>query len=228
LGVFAAGLLTMSAFAVPAGATAHPSGASLSGGATVSAPAPGTASATATLPPGEAQYDGKVINMSTGLSGTMSCLIPAQGSAQCYDTYQLAKSAAREISSQEIANDAAASGAVSGNLRRAAVAALGAHALGTHDDGPCQGDGTQWLWLFQNSNYGGASVGLQGTDTWWDLRGAGFQKQTSSYINDTACTAWAIQTYDGSGPWLTINPWSYSSYVGNAWNDKITMVYIAG
>jgi hypothetical protein len=216
------------ALALPASATTHASGGTTK---TVAAVAAVTTTAP-TLPVGEAMYNGKVIDLSKGWGGAASCIVPSTGNAQCFDTQAEAKTAANAISAQEVAvSQAAAASAQMRSAHRSSVAfaaaAVKAHTRSAHDSGPCQGDSSQFVWLYQNSNYGGASIGLQGTDTWWDMRTFAFQNQMSSYINNTGCELYGIQTYDGSGSWLYINPWSYTSYVGNAWNDKLTMLYIA-
>ncbi|HWD24215.1 MAG TPA: hypothetical protein VG368_02015 [Acidimicrobiales bacterium] len=225
----AAGLavVAMCTLISPVGAATHSSGGVTSTG-TVAAP---TTPTVATLPRGEAVFNGKVINLSTpGWGGAKSCIVPTMGNAQCFATQAEAKIAAQNVSAQEQAVYAA-TGATPlvrhGSAKAQATAALKSRRFGGRDDGACNQDGTQWLWLYVDANYGGASIGLQGTDTWNDLRDFGFQQTMSSYINETACEIYMIETYDSSGPWLFVSPWTYTSYVGNYWNDKITMVYIA-
>ena len=215
------------ALAMPAGATSHASGGTTK---TVAAVTSGT-TAPAVLPAGEAEYNGKVIDLSQSWDGAASCIVPTTGNAECFDTQAEAKTAANAIAAQETASAQAGTGAQVRGAHRsnpaAAAAKLKSHTRTAHDNGPCNGDGSQFVWLYQNSNYGGSSLGLQGTDVWWNLSDYGFQNTTSSYINATACGLYFIQTYDGSGPWMYPSPWQYQSYIGNAWNDKLTMVYIA-
>jgi hypothetical protein len=214
------------ALAMPAGATSHASGGAAKSVAMVTS---GTGAGTV-LPAGEAEYDGKVINLAQSWGGATSCIVPTMGSAQCFDTQAEAKAAANAISAQESAAQTGSSALARGAHRSTpavASAKLKARTRTAHGNGPCNGDGSQFVWLYQNSNYGGGSLGLQDSDTWLNLADYSFQNTTSSYINATACELYFIQTYDGTGPWMYPSPWQYQSYIGNAWNDKLTMVYIA-
>ena len=229
LSILGAGMLVTAIAAIPAGATARSSGTTLGSTGAIAAPT----TTMPLLPHGEAYFGDKVIDLAQGWSGVQSCLIPSNGSEQCFSSQAAAKAAAGVISAQEQAVNAAAQSSVGAqrrtvaNARAIAKAKAKGHVRGGRDDGPCLGDNTEWLWLYQNSNFGGYSVGIQGTDVRVDLRSSAFQNQTSSYINDTGCEVFMVQNYDLSGPWLSVGVWTYSTYIGNAWNDKVVAVYIA-
>lgn len=210
--------------AAPAYASAHVTRAG--------APQPPTASAgqgvqVGPYDPAMAAFNGATIDLSKGWDGAQSCIVPLNGQTECFSTNAAAKAAAQAISASE--QSAAPSAPLASSKAEAkSVARAGLrHGAVAHDNGPCDGDGTQWLWLYQDSNFGGQSLGLQGTDQWWDLAEVGFADEMSSYINSTGCTAYGIENYDGSGPWLTMNAWDYSTYVGRTYNDKIVAVDIA-
>jgi len=221
--VFGVTLAAALVLAAPAYASAHVTRAGAPLPPTAS---PGAVAVTGPNSPSMAAFNGTTIDLKNGWDGAQSCIVPTNGQTECFSTNAAAKAAAQAISASEqnaASAPLASSRAAAKSLARASLR----HGAVAHDNGPCDGDGTQWLWLYQDSNFGGQSLGLQNTDVWADLADFGFADEMSSYINSTGCTAYGIENYDGSGPWLTMNAWDYSTYVGRTYNDKIVAVDIA-
>ncbi len=225
--ILVAAIAVTLAVSAPAAAVGTRSTGAVAGASPVGVPTTSPTSAPPTVSdPSIATYNGGTIDLSVGWDGAQACIVPSGAQTECFSTLAEAQSAAQAISQQEVATGGSSSGS---NVRRASVAtaraALRGRTVVPHS--PCESDGGQWLWLYQNANYGGQALGVQDVDTWWNLYDLGFADEMSSYSNDTGCTVYMIQNPDGSGPWLTASPWGFSSYVGSTWNDTVVGVDIA-
>ncbi|HLI14427.1 MAG TPA: hypothetical protein VKV23_00020 [Acidimicrobiales bacterium] len=183
-------------------------------------------------PEGYATYNGQTIDLAQGWDGAKACAAYANGATECFSS---ADAMYRSIGAYPTVQGGTISSAqLRGHARalaRRALARLRSFRLGTSaravgHGAYCQAN-WEWLYLYQNINYGGTVLALQITDYWYDLWDYGFGDQLSSYINDTACYFYGVQNGDGSGAYIFGNPWEAESYVGNAVNDLINYIYIS-
>lgn len=156
------------------------------------------ASATASASIGTASYDGQTINLAQGWDGAQACVVFTATNIQCFDT-------AAEMKVAEVAHGA--------------VTPIGT--IGAQPATSCGGS-SDYLALFQNSNFGGQELDIDNIDYWVNLSNYGFGNEMSSWINYTSCNADGSRgTNGGVTPYLTMGANNYSTYVGASWNDAM-------
>ena len=124
---------------------------------------------------GVAQFDGGTITLSQGWGDAHACAVLSATDIQCFST-------GAEMASFLAAQSGAAAGA----------------SQVTPDDS-CGVSGGQYLYFYQNANYGGDEPALGNVGAWANLSVFGFADEMTSWINDTACNAYAAKGINGGG-----------------------------
>lgn len=155
--------------------------------------------------PGHAVYHGRDIDLAVSWEGAAVCAVVTPTDTRCYD-------------SQAEADADLATVAGAGSTSSLS----GADSL----DAACGGDTSKWVYLYADANYGGRVLQFQDTGSWQDLATWGFDNQLSSWRNTTACTATVAQNTQGGGSHLSLGAGGASSYVGDAWNDQASSLFI--
>lgn len=82
-----------------------------------------------------------------------------------------------------------------------------------------------WLCLWENAGYGGRMVQFQDAGSWQSLVPYGFNDLTSSWRNRRAVDA-RLGENAGGGTNICVGNGGSASYIGDAWNDRVSSVYI--
>lgn len=90
----------------------------------------------------------------------------------------------------------------------------------------CANRSDLWLYLYEHGNYGGRVLKFRDAGLWQNLLPWDFNDKTSSWKNTTYCTVYLAEHENGGGAWLTLPARSQSSYIGDAWNDRVSSLYI--
>lgn len=90
----------------------------------------------------------------------------------------------------------------------------------------CAGRSDLWLYLYEHGNFGGRVLKFRESDIWQNLTVWDFNDKTSSWRNDTYCTVYLAEHISGGGALLSLPARSSSSYIGDAWNDRASSLYI--
>ena len=188
-------------------------------------------------PPGYADFRGQTIDLSQGWGAAKACAAFANGATNCYPTVAAMKAALTILApppsgSTALTPQSAPEGVGpsapqarrrAALLRRHALTATRTHLVGHASY--CQGQSWEWVYLYENANFGGRVLALQDTGFWYTLSNYGFASTMSSWFNGSACTAYGAQNFSG-GIWVMLSPWSASAWVGYAANDKVNYLYI--
>jgi hypothetical protein len=154
-----------------------------------------------------AQFNGGTIDLSQGWGAAHACAVLSSTDIQCFST---GAELASFLTAQS--GSAGASGTATGQV--------------TPDDSCGTSDG-QYLYFYQNQNYGGDELALANDGYWVNLSAFGFSDEMTSWINDTACNAYAAKGINGGGAHLTMPAYDYSPNVGSGWNDQAQSEIIA-
>lgn len=82
-----------------------------------------------------------------------------------------------------------------------------------------------WLCLWEHASYAGRMVRFQDSGYWQSLVPYGFNDVTSSWRNRRAVDA-RLGENAGGGTNICVGNGSSASYIGDAWNDRVSSVYI--
>lgn len=149
-----------------------------------------------------AVYKGRVIDLAHGWNGAKACAVIKTGDVRCYSSEaeqwrELAKLRSPQPPTATLDTDV--------------------YCLNRTD---------LYLILYENTNYGGASLSLNIADVWHNLSSYSFDDITSSWRNNTYCTATAATGTSGAGSQLSLAARSQNADVGTTWNDVISSAYI--
>ncbi len=97
---------------------------------------------------------------------------------------------------------------------------------GADTDAYCNGQSTLWVYLYEGYNMTGRVVKFRDAAVWLNLANWGFDNMTSSWKNNTHCTAFLAEYSNGGGSWLTLAAQSQSSQVSASWNDRASSLWI--
>lgn len=92
----------------------------------------------------------------------------------------------------------------------------------------CANRSDLWLYLYEHANFGGRVLKFRDSNIWQNLTVWDFNDKTSSWRNDTYCTVYLAEHINGGGALLSLPARSSSSYIGDAWNDRASSLYING
>lgn len=166
---------------------------------------------------GEAQYEGRTIDLEDGWEDATTCLVYDGGATtECFRTQGQADAAAMRIdreSSESSTSASTADALVSedGDLAAAAYA---------YASGSC----SSWLTLSDGNYDTGRTLRFRDRGYVQDLANWGFAYATSSYTTG-ACS---VTMYDGS--WWTYpgdtTPWTDANWMASGWDNRVRRIYI--
>lgn len=150
-----------------------------------------------------ATYEGRQIDLSSDWEGAQACAILATGN-YCFDS--------------QVELEAT----LGGGEASLAPSSMGGESLLSY----CNGDGSLWLVLYENTSFGGRSLSFRDQGIWQNMSTYSFDNQMSSWDNNTGCTAYAAWDANGGGSWLTMSASSSNSNVGSTWDNQTSSIHI--
>jgi hypothetical protein len=138
-------------------------------------------------------------------SGHQACAVFAADDVRCYST----EAEMRRVTSKAVAAE------------RTGATALTASSY-------CNGRSDLWVYLYENTGFGGRVLQFRDPAIWQNLSTWAFDDQMSSWRNDTGCAVWAAEGNDGAGSWLTLGANSSNGNVGATWDNRVSSIYING
>lgn len=148
-----------------------------------------------------ATYDGRQIDLSSDWEGAQACAILVTGN-YCFDSQE-------ELEAELGGEDSLAASSVD------------SESLLTY----CNGNGSLWLVLYENTSFGGRSLSFRDQGIWQNMSTYSFDNQMSSWDNNTGCTAYAAVDANGGGTWLTMTASSSATSVGT-FDNLTSSIYI--
>ncbi len=151
-----------------------------------------------------AQFEGRIIDLSTDWGGAQACLISSQEGNQCFRTSQAMEAREKQLG---LGHDRQPSGG--------AVTAAYAYSCSSP------------LRLYDYSYYGGRQLSFWDRGFWQNLWDYGFDNQVSSYIVG-ACYVWLAGGPYGSGNFYggPTYPWAGEPWIPYDWDNVISSLYV--
>jgi hypothetical protein len=163
--------------------------------------------------PALADFEGSTIDLGGDWGAARACLVWRQGGVlECFRSAAAMDQRAAQLASR---HDATRGGGGGGTAAPAAVTAFSSFSCSSP------------LNLYDNISYGGRQLTFWDRGFWQNLADYGFDDRMSSYITG-GCYAHLAEYRDGAGWWYPgpTSPYHGESWVGWAWNDRVSSIYI--
>lgn len=145
-----------------------------------------------------ATYEGRVIDLAKSWEGAEACVVLAEDDARCFTT-EAEMHAALEADGIALAPSQLGGGAEASS---------------------CSG----FVTLYDNVNFGGASLSFGSTGWWLNLPDYGFNDRMESWRNNRNCAAFVAEHINAGGSQLALAANSQDNAVASSWKNRASSI----
>jgi hypothetical protein len=147
-----------------------------------------------------ALYEGRLIDLSDGWDGATACAVLSELDVRCYDSEAEMRDELTALARRDLGDDMLLSSSCGGS--------------------------SSFTTLYDDVNFGGASLSFASTSGWVNLSSYGFDNRMESWVNDRDCNATVADGTLGGGAQLTLAANGSSSNVGTDWKNKASSIRV--